>query len=44
VSGADETETGVAVDAEVRSSGFNGYSRFAFELDDGAIRSMTITA
>jgi SnoaL-like domain len=44
VSGAQDTEEGVAVDAEVRSSGFNGYSRFAFELEGESIRSMTISA
>jgi hypothetical protein len=31
-------------DIEVASDGFNGYSRFAFEVDGDALRSMRITA
>ena len=44
VSGSEATDGGVAVDIEVASDGFNGYSRFAFELDREALRSMRITA
>jgi hypothetical protein len=44
VTGSEPTGAGVAVDVEVASDGFNGYSRFAFELEDDALRSMTITA
>ena len=29
---------------EVASDGFSGYSRFAFEVEGAALRSMTITA
>jgi hypothetical protein len=32
------------VQIQVSSDGFNGYSRFAFELEREALRSMTITA
>jgi hypothetical protein len=44
VTGSEPTDGGVAVDIEVASDGFNGYSRFAFELEGEALRSMTITA
>jgi hypothetical protein len=44
VTGSEATGAGVAVDIEVASDGFNGYSRFAFELEGDALRSMTITA
>ena len=44
VTGSERTDGGVAVDIEVASDGFNGYSRFAFELEGEAVRSMTITA
>jgi hypothetical protein len=44
VSGVEQTGEGVALDAEVRSTGFNGYSRFAFELDGESIGSMVISA
>jgi hypothetical protein len=30
VTGSERTDGGVAVDIEVASDGFNGYSRFAF--------------
>ena len=43
VTGSERTDGGVAVDIEVASDGFNGYSRFAFELDGEALRSMRIT-
>jgi hypothetical protein len=36
---------GVAVDVEVTSDGFNGYSRFVFALaGEDSLRSMTILA
>jgi ABC1 atypical kinase-like domain len=44
VTGSERIDRGVAVDIEVASEGFNGYSRFAFEVDGDALRSMTITA
>jgi hypothetical protein len=44
VTGSDAADGGVAVDIEVTSDGFNGYSRFAFALEGDALRSMTITA
>jgi hypothetical protein len=44
VTGGESTDGGVAVDIEVTSDGFNGYSRFLFELEGEALRSMTITA
>jgi len=40
VTGSEPTDSGVAVDIEVASDGFNGYSRFAFELDGETLRSM----
>ena len=44
VTGSEPTDAGVAVDIEVASDGFNGYSRFVFELDGETLRSMAITA
>jgi hypothetical protein len=44
VTGSERTDGGVTVDIEVASDGFNGHSRFAFELDGEALRSMRITA
>jgi hypothetical protein len=44
VTGSEATDRGVDVDIEVASDGFNGYSRFAFEVEGEALRSMTITA
>jgi hypothetical protein len=44
VTGSESTDRGVTVDIEVASDGFNGYSRFAFEVTGEALRSMTITA
>jgi hypothetical protein len=44
VTGSQSTDRGVAVDIEVASDGFNGYSRFAFEVEGDGLRSMTITA
>jgi hypothetical protein len=44
VTGSEDTGAGVAVDIEVSSDGFNGYSRFAFEVEGNALRSMAITA
>jgi hypothetical protein len=38
------TDRGVAVDIEVASDGFSGYSSYAFEVEGAALRSMTITA
>jgi hypothetical protein len=44
VTGSEPTDSGVAVDIEVASEGFNGYSRFVFELDGETLRSMAIMA
>jgi SAM-dependent methyltransferase len=44
VTGSEETAGGVAVDIEVTSDGFNGYSRFDFEIEGDVLRSMRITA
>jgi hypothetical protein len=44
VTASEPTDRGVAVDIEVASDGFNGYSRFAFELDGESIGSMVISA
>jgi hypothetical protein len=44
VTGSESTDGGIAVDIEVSSDGFNGYSRFAFEVEGESLRSMTITA
>jgi hypothetical protein len=44
VTGSEPAEGGVAVDIEVSSNGFNGYSRFVFEPDGDTLRSMRITA
>lgn len=44
VTGSEPAGAGVAVDIEVSSDGFNGYSRFAFEVEGEALRSMAITA
>ena len=44
VTGSEPTESGAVVEIEVTSDGFNGYSRFAFEVEGQALRSMTITA
>jgi hypothetical protein len=44
VTGSEPIEHGVAVDIEVSSDGFNGYSRFAFEVEGEALRSMAIAA
>jgi hypothetical protein len=44
LTGSEATDRGGDVDIEVASDGFNGYSRFAFEVVGEALRSMTITA
>jgi hypothetical protein len=44
VTGSESTDRGVAVDIEVASDAFTGYSRFALEVEGAALRSMTITA
>jgi hypothetical protein len=44
VTGSEDADGGVAVDIDVASDGFNGPSRFVFEVDGDALRSMTITA
>jgi hypothetical protein len=44
VTGCEPAEGGVAVDIEVSSDGFNGYSRFLFGSEGEALRSMRITA
>src|SRR3954452_2507905 len=44
VTGSEPVDGGVAVDIEVASDGFNGYSRFAFEVEGEALQSMAITA
>jgi hypothetical protein len=44
VTSSEPTETGAVVEIDVTSDGFNGYSRFSFEVEGGALRSMTITA
>jgi hypothetical protein len=44
ITGSESTADTVAVDIEVTSSGFNGYSRFVFATDNGMVRSMTIAA
>jgi hypothetical protein len=36
--------SGVGVDIEVASEGFNGYSRFDFDVEGDVLRSMTIRA
>ena len=41
---AEPTDAGVAVDIEVASDGFNGFSRVAFEVEGDALRGMAITA
>jgi hypothetical protein len=41
--GSEPTASGVAVDIEVASDAFNGYSRFVFERDGETLRSMAIT-
>jgi hypothetical protein len=44
VTSSAPTETGAVVEIEVASDGFNGYSRFSFEVEGDALRSMTIMA
>jgi hypothetical protein len=44
ITGAEPTADGVAVDIEVASDGFNGFSRFAFSVDGNALNAMTIIA
>ena len=45
VTGGEEVDGGYAVDIQVTSDGFNGYSRFVFAVADGGLlRSMTIAA
>jgi SnoaL-like domain len=44
VTGREQAGDGVAVDIEVTSDGFNGYSRFDFDVEGDVLRSMTITA
>jgi hypothetical protein len=44
VTGNQATDGGIAVDIEVSSTGFSGYSRFVFVVEDESLRSMTITA
>src|SRR3954453_3719986 len=40
VTGSEQTDQGVAVDIDVASDGFNGYSRFVFAVEGDALRSM----
>ena len=42
--GAEPAGDAFTVEIEVASDGFNGYSRFTFEVEDDALQSMTITA
>jgi hypothetical protein len=44
VTSSEPTETGAVVEIEVTSDGFNGYSRFSFEVEGEVLRSMTIKA
>jgi hypothetical protein len=44
VTGSEPTETGAIVEIEVTSDGFDGYSRFSFEVEGQALRTTTITA
>jgi hypothetical protein len=44
VTGSERIDGGVALDIEVTSDGFNGYSRFAFVVDGDTLQSMRITA
>ena len=44
VTGSEPTDDGVAVDIEVASQGFNGYSRFAFTVEGDLLRAMVIAA
>jgi hypothetical protein len=44
VTGSEAVPHGVAVDIDVTSDGFNGYSRFVFAIEGDVLRSMTITA
>jgi hypothetical protein len=44
VTGSEADDGGVALHIEVTSDGFNGYSRFAFQLEGDLLRSMLITA
>jgi hypothetical protein len=44
VTGSEPTATGAVVEIQATSDGFNGYPRFSFEVEDQALRSMTITA
>jgi hypothetical protein len=44
VTGSEPTDGGVAVDIEVSSDGFNGYSRFTFDVEGDRLRAMAITA
>ena len=44
ITGAEPAPDGVAVDIEVASDGFNGSSRFAFEVEGDALNAMAITA
>lgn len=44
VTGSEATSDGVALDIEVVSDGFNGYSRFAFDVEGDVLRAMAITA
>jgi len=44
VTGSEPAGDDAALDIEVTSDGFNGYSRFTFAVDGDALRSMAITA
>ena len=44
VTSSEPTETGAVVEIEITSDGFNGYSRFSFEVEGEVLRSMTIMA
>jgi hypothetical protein len=44
VTGSKPTDPGVAVDIEVASGGFNGYSGFVSELDGETLRSIVAWA
>ncbi|HET6997629.1 MAG TPA: nuclear transport factor 2 family protein [Solirubrobacterales bacterium] len=44
LTGSEPMDDGVALHVEVSSDGFNGYSRFAFQVEGDRVHSMLITA
>ena len=44
VTGSAAAPEGVAIDIDVTSDGFNGYSRFVFAVQGDSLQSMTIAA